>query len=297
MKVIPESLSLCVKDPVSFFYIWKSRLFKNKLYQRYQNMSNQCSLSKCYLILSFDCDTDDDIKVIWDLHRKLNDLGITPSYAVPGQLLEKGEREYSKVYESGAMFFNHGYQQHTYYNKRLNEFSSCYFYDQLSLSEVERDIVNGDRCLNKVFGMNIKGFRTPHFGTFQRSGHLNFLYKTLADLNYQFSSSTSPVFAFRYGPFFYRQGICEFPVTGMVRAPMNIYDTWAFFKAPDRLLKKEDYLLEAKKMSKHMSCGIINIYGDPSHIYDQPHFFSAMKELVSFATPASFGQFVKVDST
>ena len=71
---------------------------------RYLNQTNKFGVKGKYFILSFDCDTEKDIEVVDEVHQRLARLNITPSYAVPGELLKKGASEYSKLKNKGAEF-------------------------------------------------------------------------------------------------------------------------------------------------------------------------------------------------
>ena len=53
--------------------------------KRYVNKSKKFGLDGKYFILSFDCDTEKDIEVVEDVNKKLIDLNISASYAVPGE--------------------------------------------------------------------------------------------------------------------------------------------------------------------------------------------------------------------
>jgi hypothetical protein len=244
------------------------------------------------LILSFDCDTEEDIVVVWDVHSRLLDMGITPVYAVPGELLKKGEKIYRKIHETGAEFINHGGREHTYFDTANNRHASCFFYDQQPLGIVEQDIIQGHKTLQDVLGITATCWRTPHFGTFQKSEHLIFLYSILKEMNYKFSTSTSPEMAYRYGPIYKHDSIFEMPVTGIFSEPLNIMDTWGYFEAHDRFRAPDDYVKTSQSLAKFSSCHpiFINIYGDPSHIYDKPEFFQAMKILVQASENMNYTQ-------
>lgn len=252
-------------------------------------------LHKSYFILSFDCDTEEDISVVLDVHSKLEQIGITPVYAVPGELLKKGEKVYRKIYEKGAEFINHGGCEHTYFDKEKQRHASCFFYDKQSQKNLRSDIILGHKILNDVLGITPEGWRTPHFGTFQKQEDLKFLYDTLKELNYTFSSSTSPFMAYQYGPLFKKEGIIEIPVSGIYSEPLNIMDTWAYFAAPDRTKLPSEYVKAAREFSHFTSKypTLINIYGDPSHIHDKPEFFESMNLLVNTAQNINFTQLLE----
>lgn len=237
--------------------------------------------NKPSFILSFDCDTEEDIAVAWEVHSKLMDCGILPVYAVPGKLLKKGEKTYSKILNTGSEFINHGGREHTYFDNAMNRHASSFFYDHQSLEDIKEDIELGHQILFEVLGVIAKGFRTPHFGTFQNPKQLEFLYSILYSLGYHFSTSTSPMMAYKKGPIYKKNHMIEIPVTGIYEEPFNIMDTWGFFAAPNRTKAPEDYLKTTSFLENLIDQYplLINIYGDPSHIYDQPTFFQAMKKL------------------
>lgn len=252
-------------------------------------------LNKSYLILSFDCDTEEDISCVEEVHTQLSNLGVTPVYAVPGELLKKGAHIYRKIFENGAEFINHGGRSHTYFDKKNNRHASCFFYDQQDRETLKTDIVEGHNILQGVLGVTPIGWRTPHFGTFQNKSHMDFLYHTLKELNYVFSTSTSPGNAYQFGPLYKHKGIIEIPVTGIYKEPFNIMDTWAYFASPNRVKRQKDYVDTAKSLAVFSKDHpiLINIYGDPSHIHKQPDFFEAMKILSANTKNVSYIQLLK----
>ena len=265
--------------------------------KRYLNKSKKFGVNGKYFILSFDCDTEKDIEVVGEVHQRLADLNITPSYAVPGELLKKGASEYEKLKNNGAEFINHGYLSHTSYIESSNSYLSTLFYDKLNKDEVEEDIINGHNNFFDIFGEYPLGFRTPHFGTYQKSEQLNFLYGVLKKLNYSFSSSTTPVTGMWSGAIKKTsQGIFELPVSGSYDYPARILDSWGFRFSPTRKLNENDYKEQFKKMMMFFNdpntTGIFNIYADPSQVYDWDIFFECIS-MTSNLTNISFSELIK----
>lgn len=247
----------------------------------YKRKAVQQGLSKSYFILSFDCDTEKDIEVVEDVHHRLVQIGITPTYAVPGELLERGRDTYSRLKNAGAEFINHGYVSHTSYITHTRSYVSTVFYDKLSKSEVRTDVLRGHEVCMEILGEAPIGFRTPHFGTYQKTPQLEYLYTVLSELGYVFSSSTVPVAAMWNGPIIQTgMGIFEFPVNGCYDFPERILDSWGFRFSPTRRFCEADYVTQFKKMVTHFSrpgqVGILNIYADPSQVYDWSGFFDCM---------------------
>jgi len=293
---ISGRLKRALADPLYAAYQLKAWYAPESLMQRYaQHAHTQFCPSLCF-VLSFDCDTAEDIAAAGVMHDRLLDMGVKPVYAVPGQLLQQGESTYVRIRETGAEFINHGFIEHTYFDNDKGRYASCFFYDQISQDQVKEDIFAADACLRDVLGIVPKGFRTPHFGTYQKPEHLYYLHGLLKQLDYDFSTSTSPYFSFRYGPLATMNGLTEIPVSGMGSAPLAILDSWACFAAPDRSLTDEDYFLEAERAGKLYQAagvGVLNYYADPSHVYDKPEFFRAIEFWKSIAEPVTYRELLE----
>lgn len=259
--------------------------------------AGRAGLDRPYLVLSFDCDTEEDAAVAWEVHERLAGLGVQPVYAVPGELLQRGEETYRRIAATGAEFINHGHTEHTFFDTQSGRHASCFFYDQLPRAMVRDDVIAGDRTVTEVIGQRPRGFRAPHFGTFQRPDELAFLHGILEELGYAFSSSTMPAHKLRYGPVHRCGSLVELPVTGFPTAPLEVYDTWGCFEAPDRVRTPRDFLAAADLIAAdavQARAGLINVYGDPSHIHGKPEFFDAVERLSAVATPISYGQLLEM---
>ena len=286
---------MAAKDPLAAAYQVRAQLDSDSMWRRYAVNCRSAGITTITLVLSFDCDTPDDIRVAWDVHSRLLDMGVRPAYAVPGALLRQGAQVYRRIAETGAEFLNHGGVSHTYFDDSAGRYRSCFFYDELDPARVAQDIVEGDDIVRDVLGAPPKGFRTPHFGTYQKVRQLRFLHKTLKELGYQYSSSTTPYWAVRKGPMFDDFGIAELPVTGIASRPLSIFDTWAYFEAPSQLFEPADYVREAQALAhsfKDHGCGLFNIYADPSHIFDSDYFFDAIATLCTVAPSVHFAEIV-----
>lgn len=287
---IISKIKMAASDPVFAGYAALSRLHPSGALTAYRAKAAQAGLDRLYLVLSFDCDTPEDIEVAWDVHERLLRLGICASYAVPGALLQEGAGVYRRIAATGAEFLNHGGRSHTYFDTERGEYRSNFFYDQQPRDVLKQDIEEGNRIVTEVIGKKPAGYRTPHFGTFQRPEQLLFLHGVLRDLQYSYSTSTTPLAGLRYGPAFRRYGLMEFPVSGQGSDPLSILDSWGCFRAPDRTLTAKDYRREALGMARHLGSGpgVLNFYADPCHVADQPIFFETMAELTKTAKPVAY---------
>lgn len=284
-----------MNEPSMVYYFLKSRFQRDLLFKGYSDLSDSQGISNLKFVLSFDCDTTNDIDVVEEVNRRLNERGIIPVYAVPGELLEKGIETYRHILYTGAEFINHGYRTHSV--RKGNHYESTYDYSEIDLFEVEQDIVNGHNTIIKQLGITPKGFRAPHFGNFQKRNQLEYLHKVLISLNYRYSTSTIPYFGFKYGPYFKKFGLAEIPVSGLATEPLRIFDSFLFFNNESGSLNGIEYLKEGLKISKcyqkNVCSGIINIYADPSQIYNCEEFYQIMSEFADFSECMTYSQLVE----
>lgn len=263
---------------------------------RYGRLARRAGLDRVWFVLSFDCDTPDDAAVAWEVHERLMAMGVRPVYAVPGELLRESADVYRRIAATGAEFLNHGGRMHTRYNTARGRWESCFFYDEQPRESVRQDIISGHRMVEEILGRPPQGFRTPHFGTFQRPEQLQWLHGVLAELGYRYSSSTTPIWGFRHGPAFDRFGTMELPVTGGAGSPLSILDTWGAFEASNRVRDPADYERDAATVGAahaRAAAGVINVYGDPSHIHDREEFFRAVAHWSRVAQPSGYGELLE----
>ena len=274
-------------------YFLINKVMPKILWRRYvQSCSN---LEESIFILSFDCDTELDIEVLPGVIKQLRDIGIQPVLAVPGELIKKGADLYLSLAKAGIEFMNHGYVQHTQLELPERIYVSNFFYHSLTRTEIRNDIILGHKSIQEILGVIPIGFRTPHFGSFQKKSQLKFLWKLLKELGYGYSTSTTPVVGIQKGPYF-KTDVLEFPVTGCPSWPIKVLDSWGFAFAPSREVTKADYLDQISLMYKEIKDGhnlLINIYADPSQVYDWPEFFEALQKLA----PYNVGRYSEIMDT
>jgi hypothetical protein len=291
--VIATRLRETAANPRAAGYRLRSRLDREGLFARYGKLARRAGLDRVWLVLSFDCDTPQDAAVAWDVHSRLMDMGVRAVYAVPGDVLRAAADVYGRIAATGAEFINHGDRMHTYVDETTGRWASSFFYDRQPREVIREDIVRADATIREVVGRAPKGFRTPHFGTFQEPEQLRWLHGVIGELGYAFSTSTVPMWGFRHGPAFDRFGRLELPVTGGAEHPLSILDTWSCFAAPDRVRTPADYEREAAAVAQAYaaaSAGVLNLYGDPCHIAEREEFFRAVQRWLEVATPAGYDE-------
>ena len=289
--MILKKLVTAAMSPVQSFYRVWSQVDADHLFARYAALARRGGFRKLYVILSFDCDTEEDAETAWDVHARLADLGVNPTYAVPGAMLQLGDAVYRRIAETGSEFINHGGRSHTYFDEARGDHASCFFYNEQPRDVLVKDIELGHSILQDVLGVTPVGFRVPHFGTFQKPQQIRFLHAELKRLGYSFSTSTVPFYSFRLGPVFTDFGIAEFPVSGMATRPLRILDSWGCFRAPNRRFGAHDYASEGAAMAARfgeLGVGLLNFYADPCHVAGSEIFFDTVRQWTQVATVTNY---------
>jgi hypothetical protein len=255
------------------------RLFPSLFWRVYATKARALGFDDLYLVLSFDCDTDEDIPAAQHIHEWLGERGARGVFAVPGVQLRKGARTFQRMAKEGAEFINHGAAAHTEW--RDGRYWSVTFYDRMSREDVERDIRAGHEIVAGVTGKAPSGFRAPHFGHFQMGEQLTWLYGLLRQLGYRYASTTLPRSLLRHGPCADVGGLVEFPVTGRYSTPLQIFDSWGYLRSPHTRQVTEKYgkdlISSAEAMRKENVVGIANYYVDPAHVVNSQCFFKAVE--------------------
>jgi hypothetical protein len=250
----------------------------NRLPSVYKKLVNRHALPKSMakkFVLSFDCDANDDAKVAPRITKKLIEMGITPVFAVPGQLLLRNIADYTVVRDLGCQFMNHGFRQHTFKNMLSPVWKSSFFYEKVPFCEVKNDIRLADEVLTDFLGTQPVGFRAPHFGTCQTV--LPEIYEILFELGYTYSSSGAPVRMAEFGYVYSLGGIIEFPTAGGTRRCCNCLDSY------NSVILSNDsnhYFTEVEGLVES-DVPFINLYVDPSHVVESSGFWSAMELLLT----------------
>jgi len=274
-----------------------SKILPRNLFKKYACQTFKKKLTHLYFILSFDCDTEEDILSAWDVHQHVTRLGVTPIYAIPGQILEKGSSVFKRILDNGGEFINHGYTKHAFYNTVNHRYESCFFYDQLSNQQIREDVIKGDQAIRTVLGIQPEGFRVPHFGRFQKPSQQSQIYCILNELGYRYSTSTMPYYGFVHGAMMDVGNLIEFPLSGGLMHPLSVLDTWAYFKAPDRIYSEREYAQQAHSMADYFTRnqypGILNYYADPNHIVSNDLFFKTIYEMVQQAESTTYTRIIK----
>lgn len=250
--------------------LFKKRFFFNK------------KLDSKYFLISFDCDVQEDIDCLPHLLHQLKSIGIKPSLAIPGELIEQNLELIKKLYKEHEIeFINHGYFIHTEIYDKIYVSTKSYKYDLDS--KILEDIELGHNVLVEKLNYKPQGFRAPHFGelNFDLRNKIN---KKITQLGYFYSSSTIYDHIILNGPVSNLNGIIELSVTGCLNKLFKMLDSWTFLKSGLKKSNEFETQLNSNKNFFLLSSDInyMNIYVDPSHIIDEVYFFEFLKDLSSY---------------
>ncbi|MDO8680073.1 MAG: polysaccharide deacetylase family protein [Acidobacteriota bacterium] len=262
------------------------------LFRHYSSLCEAAGVDKVYLVLTFDCDTDQDIAAARDLDVDLRRRGIRAGYAVPGVQLERGASTWREIRQGGAEFLNHGSQAHAEY--RDDRYWPVTFYNEMSESAVLADVRRGHQTLLDVFESGPEGFRAPHFGSFQAPEQLELLYDCLRPLEYRYCSTTIPALGLSRGPVVDMRGLAELPTTGSYRYPTTLLDSWTYLTDRCDYQLSEEYfeLFEEtiRLLTEERLPAILTYYADPAHVLGQKPFERALDAIGAFGVPSLQGR-------
>jgi len=252
-------------------------------FRDYISAARRMGLTRPYLFLSFDCDTDWDAEVVEEVHNLLELHGIKATYAVPGAQLLKSPEPYQRLASRGAEFMNHGALPHTEW--RGDQWVGITFYDSMSPVKVEDDIRRGHAIVQEVIGQPPKGFRAPHFGCFQKPHQLELVHRLAEDLGYDYCSTTLPSFGLSKGPVVAipNRRVVEISCFGSLRNPETILDSWTYLADRKQYALGEMYeklMVETvEAFTKQKLPVVFTWYADPCHVINQLTFMRSMKHL------------------
>lgn len=290
MKQLTPLIKEVVLDPYQFAFQVLGKYKPDWIFQRYSNKAREQGFTNLYIILSFDCDTPEDIPAAEKIHAYLSERDMKATYAVPGHILNAGRDVFRVLSEQGADFINHGALPHA--EKREGRYWPVTFYNKLPLPDVIADIRKGHNIVTDVTGHPPIGFRAPHFGCIQNSYILKKIHHVLREMNYRYSTSTIPYFGFRYGPVWDVNGIYEFPVSGSYNNPLRILDSWSNIISSSLPEVKDEYAYQfidtIKKLKIIGASGILNYYVDPAHVVSSRSFYNAMDFVLQQEIPTLY---------
>ena len=290
MKQLTPLIKEALLDPFQFAFQIVGKYKPDWIFQRYSKKARKQGFNKLYTILSFDCDTPEDIPAAEKIHTYLSERGMKATYAVPGHILNTGKDVFRGLSEQGADFINHGALPHA--EKREGRYWPVTFYNDLPFPEVIDDIRKGHKIVTDITGHPPVGFRAPHFGCIQKSSILKKINHVLREMDYRYSTSTIPFFGFRHGPVWNVNGIYEFPVSGSYNNPLQILDSWSNIISPSLPSVRDEYAYQfidtIKKLKKNEVSGILNYYVDPAHVVSSSSFYKAIDFLQQQEIPTLY---------
>jgi hypothetical protein len=162
--------------------------------------------------LSFDIDTDEDIKAMPRTLDILDDFDIKAGFACTGKHIIERFSVFRKAIKDGHEIINHTQAHPDNFGK-------------LSLNMQYEQILSFYGTAREYLNYTPKGFRVPHFGHYWSRE----LYGVMVKAGVQYSSSTIAHRCDHVIPYDYQHGrikIKEFPLSPCPEHPHGILDTW-----------------------------------------------------------------------
>ena len=209
------------------------------------------------IILSFDCDLEEDVRVYPILVGKMREVGIQGCFACIGTYVRMFPDEHRLLVEHGHEIMNHTmtHPHHRVLNPHRR-------FNQLADDELRREIEEAHEVIESVLGVQCKGFRSPHFGGL----HTRRVYPILRQLGYEYSSSTIATRTPTLGRPFKEAGVWEIPLTPSLKDAFTCPETWAIRRATRRRYKDAREFVDEIKKILEIGMGrvsVLNFYFDP----------------------------------
>ncbi len=235
-------------------------------------------------VISFDCDTHEDVKAYEELLDVLKRFRIKSSFAVIGKLIELYPDEHIALIEDGHEIVNHTY---THPNSLFNPRR----FTELSPDEMALEISKFDEVCMKTLEFKPIGFRAPHFLLLPR------VYEILRNLGYIYSTSTVATRTKSLGRPYFVNGILEIPLTPCLKRPFATLSTWGLMRAPKRWYGDEEEFLSIFKsivdFSKSFN-SFLNFYFDPCDVVRMGVFEDMLKVVRSSYKIVPYREFASI---
>ena len=256
------------------------RTFPSAYWKGVGEKQAQKGFTRLFLVLSYDCDTDEDAPAAAVLFDDLQKNGCKATFSVPGEQLRRASDVYRRLADKGAFFINHGDRPHSQWDG--SRYVSINSYENLTAEEIREDMKRGHEAVVQITGTTPRGFRTPHFGLFQKPDQIRMIHRFARELGYDYSSSTGPAyFLVDSGPHT-ESSVREYPVSGSYTCPFTILDSWTYV-GPHPASSPDVYsplLVDTvQRLEPSHFCGYLNWYADPSHVYRLPGYAKALRTI------------------
>lgn len=192
--------------------------------------------------ISFDCESDEDMKIVPLLLEKLDRRGIKTSFALSGKFV----RQYSNTV--GSML-SHGHEiiNHT--------FSHPERFASIGARRMKDEIESFQDIMAKGFGYRPQGFRAPHLMRKLDSGFFGILRANrLYDSSYVGHGATLI------------DGVIEIPLTSCPDHSRLCFDHWHHFETPLITSTFDEFLRLWERMFRQGQ--LVNVFFDPYVVSD-----------------------------
>ena len=249
------------------------------------------------LLLSFDCDFPEDVFALPEIVRELEGRQLRASFACVGRWVTDYPDEHRCVIEAGHELLNHTNSHPELVNSPAH-FVSCRNdlqkrqWKELSSDEKRDEIVECQETVGEKLGVQMKGFRAPHFGKVDADD----LYPTLCELGMTYATSVLACRGPNLGLPFRTQGILEIPITTCPRHPFVSFDSWhAFYTKGGWHTSDFGRVFEGRLEVSAQSHALTNIYLDPKDQkrYDLPRLLDSVERIGEECWAPTYSEFTK----
>ncbi|WP_320171765.1 polysaccharide deacetylase family protein [Maridesulfovibrio sp.] len=200
-------------------------------------------LGRAAYALTFDFDFEEDIAAFPELLDKLKQHDIRAGLAVIGKFVEKYPDIHKRAVAEGHEIINH-----TYTHPDNPHWAPDRYFNKLTYSEQKEEIERAHDTFRKVLGIEVIGFRTPHYGNL----HTESVYPILAELGYKYSSSTAACGYKGFGaPTIHSHGIMEIPTGCSLHFPLAIFDSWNMLRKRNPFLGDDGLFVDEFDKTLH----------------------------------------------
>lgn len=242
-----------------------------KFMKKQHNPFNQATY-----ILTFDFDFEKDIEAFPHLLDVLKQFDIKAGFAVIGKFVEKYPDIHKRAADEGHEIINH-----TYTHPDNPHWAPNRFFNQLSYQEQKDEIEKAHEVFYKILGVDVIGFRTPHYGNL----HTESVYDILHELGYSYSSSTAACGADGYGaPYTYRKGIIEIPTGCSLHYPLAIFDSWNMLRKEQPFIGDNDGFVKEFDLTMKVVAEqqlFLTHYFDPYDVIEEKKIDRMLKSISS----------------
>jgi hypothetical protein len=195
------------------------------------NYYRQLGIEKGVLVLSFDCDLEEDMMAVNHTRLKLQESGFAGSWALIGGWVNRFPEVVQQLIDNGHEIINHTMTHPDNHSLRPGDPRK---FNQVSSNERRDEISKFHTLMKKNFSYQLRGFRAPHFRMTED------VYPVLGELGYIYSSSkfleNDEYFGVIHNT---TNGVLELPLSTAPIMPCETLESYRVYRGINGKYKKE----------------------------------------------------------